>query len=83
MTPQQNLKDIMNKRILKTKMYSFNEVRDMFKLERQRIKKRIKQIEPLFNEMTRNFDLINKKEVLVLLEGDLSKFKKVKVKEKK
>jgi hypothetical protein len=43
MTPKENLKDITDKRILKTKMYSFDEVRKMFELERQRMREEIEK----------------------------------------
>jgi hypothetical protein len=71
MTPQENLNDIMDKRILKTKMYSFNEVREMFELERQRLKEEIEKISS-FNHIEgisypKSFQTL-KQEVLALLE---------------
>ena len=76
MTPlEKDLKDLLNNKILKTSMYSFDEVRDMFELERQRIRE---EIEKIFNfnlhkihnqkiEDNNDYFLNCKKEVLALL----------------
>jgi len=42
MTPlEKDLKDLLNNKILKTKMYSFDEVRVILKLERRRIREEL------------------------------------------
>lgn len=67
MTPQENLNDIMNKRILKTKMYSFNEVREMFELERQRLKEEIDELRHFY--FLDGIRFLKKAEVLALLDN--------------
>ena len=41
---KEDLKDLLNNKILKTSMYSFDEVRVILKLERQRIRKEIEKL---------------------------------------
>jgi len=69
MTPLENLKDIMDKRILKTKMYSFDEVRDMFKEERQRIREEIETREVAYM-LIDGVIWLKEKQVLAFLEEE-------------
>ena len=71
MTTQENLKDITDKRILKTSMYSFDEVRKMFELERQRIKEFIKLLKngvEFLEKDYANLDIADKKDVINLID---------------
>jgi len=72
MTPKENLKDIMDKRILKTKMYSFDEVRDMFKEERQRIREEIETREVAYM-LIDGVIWLKEKQVLALLSEEKGK----------
>ena len=72
MTPKENLKDIMDKRILKTKMYSFDEVRDMFKEERQRIREEIETREVAYM-LIDGVIWLKEKQVLALLSEEEGK----------
>jgi len=62
---EKDLNDLLNNKILKTKMYSFDEVRDMFKEERQRIREFIRLLKEELGKITfanedRLYNLIDK-----------------------